>query len=240
MSFSPQSTEEASGSASFEIEDEFHPPVEDGDKEGDVERPLELTKKNEVQLDNIDNIVSEENIPAQEVEVKTEENGRDDNVATNDDDTNNCNLDVETNGDSTAETTNVKVEECDKPEVCSVIQPVPPLLEAVPKENIDVITTEDINYVNPSGNQVIYQDDGSFIEYSYQDGNRNIGEAAVQVEYIGPVMTTVADADVEYVTLGEGDERVIGVLKDAGSDYNSLQNVPYYEIRTSDDPIETV
>ena len=51
-------------------------------------------------------------------------------------------------------------------------------------------------------NSVVYQDDGSYIEYSYQDGTKNIGEASVQVEYIGTAdVSALGDGNVEYVTL---------------------------------------
>ena len=49
---------------------------------------------------------------------------------------------------------------------------------------------------------MVYQDDGSYIEYSYQDGTKNIGEASVQVEYIGTAdVSALGDGNVEYVTL---------------------------------------
>ena len=154
----------------------------------------------------------------------------------------------------------------------SVIQEVPghgadtvPIVE----ENIDVITTEETNTVTENvmtmgqevpgipgvhgleyaatghnGGHLVYQEDGGYIEYSYEDGSKAGAEASVQVEYIGSadqVVTSLGD-NVEYVTLtgeGESESRVIGVLRDNGSlaDYNS---VPYYTIRASEDPIQAV
>merc|ERR1719361_1462139 len=103
----------------------------------------------------------------------------------------------------------------------------------------DVVTTEEtsnvaINY-SQSASQLVYHNDGTYIEYAYQDGSKNVGEAAVQVEYIGSADDV---GTVEYVTLSgdittqEGEEsRVIGVLRDTtgtlttGQHYNTIHYV---------------
>ena len=100
------------------------------------------------------------------------------------------------------------------------------------------VTALEYDQAGAGASQVVYHDDGSYIEYSYQDGSKNIGEAAVQVEYIGTADVSTLDGNVEYVTVSgeqEGEEqRVIGVLRDGGlaTDYGQ-----YYTIR-ADDPIQ--
>ena len=133
-----------------------------------------------------------------------------------------------------------------------------------------VVSTEEnsnvaINY-SQQNNQLVYQTDGTYIEYAYQvghgvgngrnrvhfsqDGTKNVGEAAVQVEYIGSAdVPGLQDGTVEYVTLAgdittqEGEEsRVIGVLRDSGgglaTDYTPIHYVPYTSLRSSEDPIQ--
>ena len=90
----------------------------------------------------------------------------------------------------------------------------------------------------------------TLIKLSSQDGSKNVGEAAVQVEYIGSAdVPGLQDGTVEYVTLSgdittqEGEEsRVIGVLRDSNgsltTDYNTIHYVPYSSLGPSEDPIQ--
>ena len=232
------------------------------------EKPLELTTKREpkpVTSESPQDPVPTEEL-AQEIEIKTEDtedvkDSLNNNVAQETD------AALVTNEETLLEPgqTLTRLGE-------SVIQEVPghgadtvPIVE----ENIDVITTEETNTVTENvvtmgqevpgmagvhgleyaatghnGGHLVYQEDGGYIEYSYEDGSKAGAEASVQVEYIGSadqVVTSLGD-NVEYVTLtgeGESESRVIGVLRDNGSlaDYNS---VPYYTIRASEDPIQAV
>ena len=239
-----------------------------GDGNSTSEGPLELTTKREPEP--ITSEPPQDPVPteelAQEIEIKAEDTEDVKDNLTNDVD-HETDAPLVTNGETLLEPgqTLTRLGE-------SVIQEVPghgadtvPIVE----ENIDVITTEETNTVTEnmvtmgpevpgipgvhgleyaaaghSGGHLVYQEDGGYIEYSYEDGSKAGAEASVQVEYIGSadqVVTSLGD-NVEYVTLtgeGEAESRVIGVLRDNGSlaDYNS---VPYYTIRASEDPIQAV
>ena len=243
-------------------------PADNADTETPMEteeyddKPLELTKKSEPKPSEE---LSTPAVPAEErvteVGISTEQTEIKEEVVANDEES-----PVNTTEHPLPELQPVdtSVSNDDNLHTGSVIQPVPSHLpnhhdHEQPvnnvEENVDVLTTDNpvvttIDYNAAHGvNHVVYQDDGSYIEYAYQDGTKNIGEAAVQVEYIGSAdVTNLGDGNVEYVTLAgditteEGEEsRVIGVLRDGAlSDYNNLQNVPYYTIRTSEDPIQAV
>ena len=254
-----------------QVEDEFHRAEEDktilngdnpgpgGDENGNSEGPLELTTKRGPEVTSEPTEVPASTVElAQEIEIKTEDT---------EDVKDNTELATEApivnNEETLAETEGRTLTRLGE----SVIQEVPGhSADTVPvvEENIDVMTTDETNTVTENvvtmgvpgvpgleyagadhtGGHVVYQEDGGYIEYSYEDGTKAGAEASVQVEYIGSadgVVTSLGD-NVEYVTLtgeGEAESRVIGVLRDPGSltDYNS---VPYYTIRASEDPIQAV
>ena len=256
-----------------QVEDEFHRPEEEktilngenpggGDENGNSEGPLELTTKRATEVTSEPTQVPAPTVElAQEIEIKTEET---------EDVKDSTELASEAalvnNEETLAETQGRTLTRLGE----SVIQEVPGHGDTVPmvEENIDVMTTDEtsasvtesvvtmgqegvpgvhgLEYAGAghSGGHVVYQEDGGYIEYSYEDGSKAGAEASVQVEYIGSadgVVTSLGD-NVEYVTLtgeGEAESRVIGVLRDTGNlaDYNS---VPYYTIRASEDPIQAV
>ena len=204
-----------------EVQDEFHSNDQDEEETNhetvQEEQPLELTKKpaeparsteeeTETHKDNA--VTSSDADPvAEEVEIKTETAEEPaDNVNNNVD-----GKDIET-GD-----VNVPLES-----QTSVIQPVPvvpalePIHHDIGERQHDLDNNDDdwagaeesvapLHYDQSTAagvNSVVYQDDGSYIEYSYQDGTKNIGEASVQVEYIGTAdVSALGDGNVEYVTL---------------------------------------
>ena len=255
-----------------QVEDEFHRAEEDktilngdnpgpgGDENGNSEGPLELTTKRGPEVTSEPTELPASTVElAQEIEIKTEdtEDVKDNTeLATTE-------APIVNNEETLAETEGRTLTRLGE----SVIQEVPGhSADTVPvvEENIDVMTTDETNPVTENvvtmgvpgvpgleyagadhtGGHVVYQEDGGYIEYSYEDGTKAGAEASVQVEYIGSadgVVTSLGD-NVEYVTLtgeGEAESRVIGVLRDNGSlaDYNS---VPYYTIRASEDPIQAV
>ena len=237
-----------------------------GDENGNSEGPLELTTKRGPEVTSEPTQVPASTVElAQEIEIKTEDT---------EDVKDNTELATEApivnNEETLAETGGRTLTRLGE----SVIQEVPGhTADTLPgvEENIDVMTTDETNPVTESvvtmgqevpgvhgvpgleyagaghtGGHVVYQEDGGYIEYSYEDGTKAGAEASVQVEYIGSadgVVTSLGD-NVEYVTLtgeGEAESRVIGVLRDPGSlaDYNS-DSVPYYTIRAAEDPIQAV
>ena len=237
-----------------------------GDENGNSEGPLELTKKRESEDTSElihDPVPTETEEPAQEVEVKTEDTEDSKDILNNGEAVTEADA-RNVNHEGTLPETEQAVSRLAE----SVIQEVPAHSDALPmvEENIDVMTTEETNTVTENvvtlgqevgvpvpgleyagahgGGHVVYQEDGGYIEYSYEDGTKAGAEASVQVEYIGSadqVVTSLGD-NVEYVTLtgeGEAESRVIGVLRDSGglTDYNTL---PYYTIRPSEDPIQAV
>ena len=255
-----------------QVEDEFHRAEEDktiingdnpgpgGDENGNSEGPLELTTKRGPEVTSEPTELPASTVElAQEIEIKTEdtEDVKDNTeLATTE-------APIVNNEETLADTEGRTLTRLGD----SVIQEVPGhSADTVPvvEENIDVMTTDETNTVTENvvtmgvpgvpgleyagaghtGGHVVYQEDGGYIEYSYEDGTKAGAEASVQVEYIGSadgVVTSLGD-NVEYVTLtgeGEAESRVIGVLRDPGSltDYNS---VPYYTIRASEDPIQAV
>ena len=255
-----------------QVEDEFHRAEEDktilngdnpgpgGDENGNSEGPLELTTKRGPEVTSEPTELPASTVElAQEIEIKTEdtEDVKDNTeLATTE-------APIVNNEETLADTEGRTLTRLGE----SVIQEVPGhSADTVPvvEENIDVMTTDETNPVTENvvtmgipgvpgleyaggdhtGGHVVYQEDGGYIEYSYEDGTKAGAEASVQVEYIGSadgVVTSLGD-NVEYVTLtgeGEAESRVIGVLRDPGSltDYNS---VPYYTIRASEDPIQAV
>ena len=169
------------GSSSYEVEDEFHraeedrgePPGDgdgdrdgdrdgdgDGDRDGDV--PLELTKKSEEEpppapvpaedsQDSLHDAVSSSE-PAQEVEVKTEEEARPSEAALH------LNGAAHQAGAGPGEAAEAGVAGA---EVAGVLQ-------------------QQQEYGGQLG-QLVYHNDGSYIEYSYEDGTKAAGEASVQV-----------------------------------------------------------
>ena len=166
------------GSSSYEVEDEFHraeedrgePPGDgdgdrdgdgDGDRDGDV--PLELTKKSEEDPppapvpaedsneDSLHDAVSSSE-PAQEVEVKTEEEARPSEAALH------LNGAAHQAGAGPGEAAEAGVAGA---EVAGVLQ-------------------QQQEYGGQLG-QLVYHNDGSYIEYSYEDGTKAAGEASVQV-----------------------------------------------------------
>ena len=156
------------GSSSYEVEDEFHraeedrgePPGDgDGDRDGDV--PLELTKKSEEEPppapaedsneDSLHDAVSSSE-PAQEVEVKTEEEARPSEAALH------LNGAAHQAGAGPGEAAEAGVAGA---EVAGVLQ-------------------QQQEYGGQLG-QLVYHNDGSYIEYSYEDGTKAAGEASVQV-----------------------------------------------------------
>ena len=237
-----------------------------GDENGNSEGPLELTKKRESEDTSElihDPVPTETEEPAQEVEVKTEDTEDSKDILNNGEAVTEADA-RNVNHEGTLPETEQAVSRLAE----SVIQEGPAHSDALPmvEENIDVMTTEETNTVTENvvtlgqevgvpvpgleyagahgGGHVVYQEDGGYIEYSYEDGTKAGAEASVQVEYIGSadqVVTSLGD-NVEYVTLtgeGEAESRVIGVLRDSGglTDYNTL---PYYTIRPSEDPIQAV
>ena len=158
------------GSSSYEVEDEFHraeedrgePPGDgDGDRDGDV--PLELTKKSEEEpppapvpaedsQDSLHDAVSSSE-PAQEVEVKTEEEARPSEAALH------LNGAAHQAGAGPGEAAEAGVAGA---EVAGVLQ------------------QQQQEYGGQLG-QLVYHNDGSYIEYSYEDGTKAAGEASVQV-----------------------------------------------------------
>ena len=163
------------GSSSYEVEDEFHraeedrrePPGDgdgdrDGDRDGDV--PLELTKKSEEDpppapvpaedsQDSLHDAVSSSE-PAQEVEVKTEEEARPSEAALH------LNGAAHQAGAGPGESAEAGVAGA---EVAGVLQ-----------------QQQQQEYGGQLG-QLVYHNDGSYIEYSYEDGTKAAGEASVQV-----------------------------------------------------------